>query len=273
MEKILEPDERLRDWPVEGTTGYEFANDVTALFANPDAEEPFSAWWEELCGERRSFAEVAHEAKVELARGDLAREFAYLRRFVDDPWLEEAAASLPVYRTYVEPWSGRVAEEDREALAGLPENLRKILLLEERGHDEFVTRFQQTTGPVMAKGGRGHGSLPLAQAERAQRGGWESRPVLALGRRVPPGEPRAGQAVSAAPARHADARHEAERGRASPHRGADLAGGRVVRATARATCLTGPVEDELLWQTLVGAWPVSRERLQAYLVERCARRG
>ena len=32
VEKILEGEEDLRDWPVKGTTGYEFANDVTALF-------------------------------------------------------------------------------------------------------------------------------------------------------------------------------------------------------------------------------------------------
>ena len=43
VEKILEPGERLRpEWPVEGTTGYEFLNDVTALFVDPAAEEPLT---------------------------------------------------------------------------------------------------------------------------------------------------------------------------------------------------------------------------------------
>jgi (1->4)-alpha-D-glucan 1-alpha-D-glucosylmutase len=152
VEKVLEPGERLRDWPVEGTTGYEFANDVTALFVDPAGEEPLTALYAELTGETRPFAEVAHEAKLELARTDFQREFAHLRRVLHHPRLEEAAASLPVYRTYVEPWSGRVEEADREALAGVPGELRRVLLLEERGDPEFVTRFQQTTGPVMAKG-------------------------------------------------------------------------------------------------------------------------
>src|SRR5262249_60382578 len=49
-------------------------------------------------------------------------------------------------------WSGRVEDADRDALAALPDQLRRVLLLEEPGHDEFVTRFQQSTGPVMAKG-------------------------------------------------------------------------------------------------------------------------
>ena len=68
--------------------------------------------------------------------------------------LERALASLPVYRTYVEPWSGRVEDADREAVAeaGLPASLASMLLLEAPGWDAFVTRFQQTTPPVMAKG-------------------------------------------------------------------------------------------------------------------------
>ena len=47
-----------------------------------------------------------------------------------------------------------VADEDRFeiARAALSEQLARMLLLEERGHDEFVRRFQQTTGPVTAKG-------------------------------------------------------------------------------------------------------------------------
>src|SRR5439155_1266184 len=59
VEKILEPGEPLRDWPVEGTTGYEFANDVTALFVDPAGEEPLTELYAELTGERRHFAEIA----------------------------------------------------------------------------------------------------------------------------------------------------------------------------------------------------------------------
>src|SRR5438874_4526820 len=55
VEKILEPGEELRDWPVEGTTGYEFLDDFVALFVDPRAEDVFT----ELAGERRPFAEVA----------------------------------------------------------------------------------------------------------------------------------------------------------------------------------------------------------------------
>ena len=74
VEKILEPGERLRpEWPVEGTTGYEFLNDVTALFVDPAGEEPLTRLYEELTGERRPFGEVAAEAKLEQARTTFAR--------------------------------------------------------------------------------------------------------------------------------------------------------------------------------------------------------
>ena len=149
VEKIVEHDEELRDWPVLGTTGYEFMNDVQALFVDPRGEAVLT----ELAGETRPWHEIALEAKLEQATTTFEPEADRLRRLLDLPDLERELASLPVYRTYVEPWSGRVEQADRDAIAHVAdERLRKVLLLEEPGHDEFVTRFQQTTGPVMAKG-------------------------------------------------------------------------------------------------------------------------
>ena len=45
VEKILDPGEPLRDWPVAGTTGYEFLIDATALFVDPAGEEALTALW------------------------------------------------------------------------------------------------------------------------------------------------------------------------------------------------------------------------------------
>src|SRR5206468_2449638 len=83
-----------------------------------------------------------------------AREIEWLRSLADLPGVAETLAALPVYRTYVEPWSGLVEEADRAAVdaARAPEELRRALLLEEGRGDEFVTRFQQTSPPVTAKG-------------------------------------------------------------------------------------------------------------------------
>ena len=156
VEKILEPGERLRaEWPVEGTTGYEFLNDVTALFVDPAGEEPLTRLYEELTGERRPFAQLAAEAKLEQARTTFEYEAAQLAaKLPFEADLAAALAAFHVYRTYVEPDAGLVTDDDRAAIeaAHLPEELARILLLEERGHDAFVVRFQQTTPPVHAKG-------------------------------------------------------------------------------------------------------------------------
>ena len=71
VEKILDPGEQLRDWPVEGTVGYEFLNDVAALFVDPAGEAPLTDLWVELSGDDRPFGEVAFEAKLEQARDDV----------------------------------------------------------------------------------------------------------------------------------------------------------------------------------------------------------
>ena len=154
VEKIVEPGEELRPWPVEGTTGYEFANDVMRLFVDPASEDAFTRLYAELTGETRTFDELASEAKLEQAAGTFEPELRKLHQDLDVPNLAAALASFHVYRTYVEPEHGVVSEADRYEIsrAALSESLQRILLLEEPGHESFVTRFQQTTGPVMAKG-------------------------------------------------------------------------------------------------------------------------
>ncbi len=159
LEKILHPGEPLRDWPVDGTVGYEFLNDAQAVFVDRDAEEQFTRLWTELSGDERDFAQHAREAQIELATTTFQRELDWLHRLApqfDTDTLAQALADLPVYRTYVEPWSGTVADRDREeiAAAGIPDELAQVLLLETGGDatTDFVTRFQQTSPPVTAKG-------------------------------------------------------------------------------------------------------------------------
>jgi (1->4)-alpha-D-glucan 1-alpha-D-glucosylmutase len=265
VEKILEPGESLRDWPVEGTTGYEFANDVTALFVDPAGEEPLTSLYEELTGESRSFVQVAHEAKLELTTTDFRREFERLRGLLDHPGLEEAAASLPVYRTYVEPWSGRVEDADHAALARLPDDLRRILLLQELGHDELVTRFQQTTGAVMAKGVEDTAFYRLLRLTALNEVGGDpdrfSLPVDEFHRANLERAARFPHALLATQT------HDTKRSGDVRARIAALAGvadewAERVRGWRR---LDDPNEDYLLWQTLVGAWPIDRGRLEAYM--------
>ena len=159
VEKILDPGEPLRDWPVSGTVGYEFMNDACALFIDPAGEAPMTVLWQQISGDRRSFGEVALECKLEQLRGTfspeverLAREWAAMPATRDQ--LEHALASLPVYRTYVEPLAGIVADADRAAVdaSGMAATIARALLLSDPAPPALVTRFQQTTPAVMAKG-------------------------------------------------------------------------------------------------------------------------
>ncbi|MGZ4185892.1 MAG: malto-oligosyltrehalose synthase [Solirubrobacteraceae bacterium] len=159
VEKILGSEEHLRDWSVSGTVGYEFLDDVCALFVDPAGEAALTALWERVSGDSRSFDEVALEAKLEQIHGSLRPELERLGRELSDAGVDldvlaRSVASLPVYRSYVEPATGRVTQDDRDAVAAadMPAELAEILLLEREGPEGFVTRYQQTTPAVTAKG-------------------------------------------------------------------------------------------------------------------------
>jgi (1->4)-alpha-D-glucan 1-alpha-D-glucosylmutase len=271
VEKILEPGEPLRDWPVEGTTGYEFANDSTALFVDPAGEEPLTALYRDLTGEARPFSAIADEAKLEVARTTFAQEFDRLRALGPGDGLEQAAASLHVYRAYVEPASARVDDEDRRACALLPDALRRIVLLEERSPqlDEFVVRWQQTTGPVMAKGVEDTAFYRYFRlAALNEVGGNPDRFSLA------PDEFHA--TALARLERHplqllASQTHDTKRAGDVRARIGALAGlheewaVRVRRWRELTGGMDDPNEEYLVWQTLVGAWPIVPSRLELYL--------
>jgi (1->4)-alpha-D-glucan 1-alpha-D-glucosylmutase len=272
VEKILDPGEPLRDWPVQGTVGYEFLNDVAALFVDPAGEAVLTDLWVELADNDRPFGDVALEAKLEQVRGPFALEADRLRREAprEVGGLERALASLPVYRTYVEPWSGRVEEADREAVraARLPESLQRVLALEESGWDAFVTRFQQTTPAIMAKGVEDtafyrYGRL-LALNDV---GGDPSRFSLPV---------EAFHAANQARRPHnllITQTHDTKRSGDVRARIGALAGmaaewaGHVRRWFEACSPLRGPdaVERYFIFQTLVGAWPIEAARLEAYV--------
>jgi (1->4)-alpha-D-glucan 1-alpha-D-glucosylmutase len=267
VEKILEPGEAQRpEWPVEGTTGYEFLNDVTALHVDPAAEEPLTRLYEELTGERRTFAEVAAEAKLEQASGTFAEEAAQLAaKLPFEADIERALAALHVYRTYVEPDAGLVTAADRAAVeaAQLPAELARILLLEERGHDAFVLRFQQTTPPVHAKGVedtafyRWNRFVALNEV-----GGDPSRFSLSVAdfHAATLSRPPGGLLATTT---HDTKRSGDVRARLAAIAGDPAAWEAVVRP--RIEGWRDPNEAYLILQTVVGAWPLTAARLEPYL--------
>jgi (1->4)-alpha-D-glucan 1-alpha-D-glucosylmutase len=267
VEKILHPGEELRDWPVEGTVGYEFLNEVQGLWIDPAGKKPLTALYRELTGERRSFAKIALAAQLEQARGTFSREVERLRRIHDPGKLEEALAKLPIYRTYVR--DGQFEDADREALAaaGRPD-------LFDDAPEEFVSRFQQTSPPVTAKGiedtafyrylrllalndvggdpGRFGISVKEFHAANAQRAARFPRSLLATQthdtKRSGDARARIG-ALSAMPEEWAE----------HVRRWYALTDELVVDGAPDGT------ERYLIFQTLVGVWPIEAERLEGYL--------
>lgn len=187
-EKILSHGEALPDeWPIEGTTGYDWLTAVNGLFVDPRGEEPLTKLYRDLTGDGRSFAEHVLDAKRTVLRSSLASELTMLalrferiamkdRRSRDFTLatlrraLGETIAAFPVYRTYVRPDGAHVANDEKIVTRAIrlarkrnPEMspsafafLKDTLLFDADNRDrdrvELAMRFQQLTGPVVAKG-------------------------------------------------------------------------------------------------------------------------
>ncbi|MGF1527273.1 MAG: malto-oligosyltrehalose synthase [Candidatus Competibacterales bacterium] len=192
VEKILERFEALPEpWAVYGTTGYEFASDVTALLVDAAAEEAMTATYRDFVGVEVDFEALLHRSKRHIVETSLASELnvlvhklgliAQMNRRTRDftrsglrDALVQVVVGFPVYRTYIQ--GPPIAERDRHhidwALAqarkhspnaptGVFGFIRDVLTLAwfEVDDDprreavlEFVLQFQQYTGPAMAKG-------------------------------------------------------------------------------------------------------------------------
>ena len=190
-EKILLPGEELPDrWAIEGTTGYDFLVQASGVFVDRAAEKPFTRLWHELSGDTRSFVEHARESKRAIMRSSLSSEIHMLSQRLERiamrdrrsrdftlPMLHRAVAetiaAFPVYRTYIRPNGGREPTDEHiirraarlaqrrnpEVFPSVFEFLRDVLLLAHEPLDDedraartqFAMRFQQLTGPVMAK--------------------------------------------------------------------------------------------------------------------------
>ncbi|WP_254509146.1 malto-oligosyltrehalose synthase [Anatilimnocola floriformis] len=191
VEKILEPKEKLPlDWPVAGTSGYDFLADVNSLFVDTRHEKAITAIYEKFIGEKVHYEEMVYRCKRLIMRVSMASESHALGHQLDrisecQRWshdftlngltlaLREIVACFPVYRTYIAgeqvPDRDRgyieqaVARAKRRNPAVSPEVydfIRDLLLMknldrasekEKQLRLQFVGRFQQFTGPMMAK--------------------------------------------------------------------------------------------------------------------------
>jgi (1->4)-alpha-D-glucan 1-alpha-D-glucosylmutase len=188
VEKILARYEMLPDWPVAGTTGYDFANQVLGLFVDQAGEGPMTALYRRFAASDQDFDEVLYAAKLRIMRVNLASELNVLagefhhlsmrdRRTRDFTLngmlaaLEEVIAAFPVYRTYVSAegasaddhrYIGWAISQAKKRWRGSDTSIFDFLdavlggAATECGHDAadalyVAMHFQQVTGPVMAK--------------------------------------------------------------------------------------------------------------------------
>ena len=192
-EKILTGAETLRaDWPLHGTTGYDFANQVAGVLVDAPAEAAMTRTFHRFIGHTMHFGHLVYAKKRLVMRLALANEVEVLGNMLDrlsekNRWfrdftfealaraVRETIACFPVYRTYLAPGQP-VSDEDRQVIEraiaaakrrnpAIEESifnfLRDILLFRfpenldaqaREEHMHFVLKFQQFTGPIMAKG-------------------------------------------------------------------------------------------------------------------------
>jgi (1->4)-alpha-D-glucan 1-alpha-D-glucosylmutase len=190
-EKILNMSEELpHHWPVQGTTGYDFLNYVNAVFCHKDSEKAFARIYSSVTGHRKPYEEVLFDTRRLIIQEDMAGDVDNLAHLVQQiagrdrhgsditlyalrRALTEVLAVFPVYRTYVNPVvaSERDNQYIRDAVDRARRNnpgvahdfrfIERFLMLDfpEYVPDEektrwlqFAMKFQQHTGPLMAKG-------------------------------------------------------------------------------------------------------------------------
>ncbi|MDR3460922.1 MAG: malto-oligosyltrehalose synthase [Beijerinckiaceae bacterium] len=190
-EKILEPGEELRHWPLAGTTGYEMLNIIDGIFVDAEAESAFDSIYAGLTGDVQNYEAALGAAKTQVLAESFSSELESLvsdtKRIADANRLTrdysvnmirvalaDIINAFPVYRTYITPTA--CVNEDNVLVAGALRKAKVATSLPDRGVHDFIgsilrgtvpmgspgrapkglverfrRRFQQLTGPVMAK--------------------------------------------------------------------------------------------------------------------------
>jgi len=191
VEKILESQEKLPDcWPIQGTTGYEFANFMNELFCCGKNEEAFSEIYSRFIGSAPDYNNLLYEKKKLIVqkymRGDVRYLVGLIQKYAEskgqlsnqdcckiEDAITEIITAFSVYRTYINHDTCLQADQRRTkkaielaksrnpSLNHTIEAIGRYLLCDNQADREnptrkdavnLIMRFQQLTGPVMAKG-------------------------------------------------------------------------------------------------------------------------
>ncbi|NCB38923.1 MAG: malto-oligosyltrehalose synthase [Erysipelotrichia bacterium] len=308
-EKILERNEVLNpDWPISGTTGYDFLNLVNGLFVNPEGLRRLQEYWEQIIEDRVVFDELVHQRKIRVIKDLLGSEISRLasdlaqicenhRRYRDFAYAQlyqtiaEVAAAFSVYRTYIQPEIGQISEVDKKhilaavhlAKSRRPEHgeyifdfVADILLLKFKGEREnqFVRRFQQFTGPVMAKSVEDtvfYIYNPLVSLNEVGGHPFESHVSVIDFHQWCEYTAKNQPLTMLASSTHDTKRSEDVRARLNllseiPEAWInELKSWVEMNKKYRVGCCLDSNTEYLLYQTLVGAWPISQKRIEQYM--------
>ncbi|HYO37882.1 MAG TPA: malto-oligosyltrehalose synthase [Geodermatophilus sp.] len=281
VEKILEPGEDLPEsWRCAGTTGYDALAEVDGVLVDPAGEGALTALDTELSGGPVDYARLVHDCKREVTDGNLGSEVARLVRVIGElPGIErerqtealaELLATFSVYRSYLPDGREHLDEavgavrDRRPDLVAAVDALHAVLA---RAGTEAATRFEQTSGPVMAKGVEDSAYYRWARfAVLNEVGGDPAR----FGSTVEEfHEAQVRRAAGRAASMTALTTHDTKRSEDTRARMAVLAEvptewAELVRGWLSRHPLPDRPLAHLVWQNLVGAWPLSRERAHAY---------
>jgi len=278
VEKILQAGEHLPvAWRCAGTTGYDALREISAVLVDPAGAEPLTRLYAELTGDPTDFAEVANAGKLLVATTILAAETRRLARLLPDvanvtDAVAEVLAGFDVYRSYL-PDSGaeHVAAAVAEARRRRPDLAAAITAVDAAARatgSEFAVRLQQTTGMVMAKGVEDTAFYRYSRLIALNEVGGDpatfGAPVAefhaACAERAR-NQPYAMTTLST----HDTKRSEDVRARLLVLAEMAHDWGQAARRFSARQSGPDPAITYLTWQTLVGAWPLSRERAAAYL--------
>ena len=315
-EKILEPGEFLpQSWPIEGTTGYDFLNLAAGVLVRPQGMAKLSEVYSDFIGGSPSYSEIMHEKKLTIVQESLASDVNRLtslfveicernRNYRDYTSAEirravrEVAACFRVYRSYVVPERNEITDEDRTAISqatecaknkrqdidgGLFDFMRDVLTMQAAGkyETEFVMRFQQFTGPVMAKGVEDTAfycyNRQIGMNEVGSDPGQDGVSVEEFHdycARMQATHPLTMTTLSTHDTKRSDyvrARlavlsEVPVKFRAAIHRWSRM-NGVLSEKQSDGSPIVDRNTEYLLYQTLIGAWPIDAERLKAYMLK------
>jgi (1->4)-alpha-D-glucan 1-alpha-D-glucosylmutase len=274
VEKILAPGERLpASWPVDGTTGYDALREICGVFVDHGGERPFTELAASL-GVATDFPAVTERARRLITDTSLVAEVNRIAAALADVPADEARAAVAdtmikfeVYRSYLPEgeahWAAAVASKE------LDEQVR------EAPHAELATRIQQTSGMVVAKGTEDtafyrYSRFPALNevGGTPERFGVGVAEFHALAAEREAGRPATMTTLST---------HDTKRSEDVRARLAVLAEipDEFAAAFARWSAvhpIDEPALNLLAWQSLVGAWPITADRMRDYL-EKAAKEG